>query len=333
MACRTSAHASFRCAAEDLQRLGQIRLTHETLRVLVEAEGARAQQAQHAGCVRPTWSAEDCRESPGGRTCVITGADGVLVPLVTEAEKAKRRGNRRKRGPKARRRRRRIRRGADQAYKEFKVAALYDASKPRQYALGTSGDHQALGRLMRRGARRIRLDRADVSYSVTDGAEWIRNQYRRRLPMLEANVLDYYHLREHVSAAARAVFGEGGSPAADWREQMMGVVLEEGPLALLERVGELRRSLRAKSKRAALESLRTYVAKRMEMLDYPTFLAKDYDIGSGPTESWCKTLTARLKGPGMRWDRPHAEALMALASLRASNLWRQYWSSPAAQAA
>jgi len=79
------------------------------------------------------------------------------------------------------------------------------------------------------------------------------------------------------------------------------------------------------AKREALRKLEQYVAKRVEMLDYPSFRAQGFDIGSGPTEAFCKTLTARLKGSGMRWDRPNAEALMALAALENSHLWDGYW--------
>lgn len=35
---------------------------------------------------------------------------------------------------------------------------------------------------------------------------------------------------------------------------------------------------------------------------------KGWQIGSGPTEGTCKTLTAKLKGSGMRWDDKNAEA-------------------------
>jgi len=325
MCCREASSGSFRRAAEDLHRVGQIALTHETVRVIVEAEGRQAAEAQHGGQLRPDWSAADCRGEEGTGTCVITGADGVKVPLVTEGEKAKRRRLRRRRGPKARGRRRRLGRGSDQAYKEFKLVAFYDASKQHQYAVGVSGNHEVLGRLMRRVAGWIDLGSADVSYSVTDGAEWIRRQYNQRLPMLAANVLDYYHLREHVIAASYRVFGENTPEATAWREAMMGVALESGPLALLDRLGALRRGLRSQRKRDALAKLRAYMAKRVAMLEYPTFVAQGYEIGSGPTEAFCKTLTARLKGPGMRWDRPHAEGIMALAAVRSSGLWNRYW--------
>ena len=63
------------------------------------------------------------------------------------------------------------------------------------------------------------------------------------------------------------------------------------------------------------------------MLDYPGALAKGWDIGSGPTEATCKTLTARLKGSGMRWDAANAEAIMGLEALSQSGQWNLYWQS------
>lgn len=110
---------------------------------------------------------------------------------------------------------------------------------------------------MRRVGGRIRLDQADAAYSVTHGAPWIRKQYQQRLPMLEASILDYYHLRDHVIVASYRVFGKNTPEALAWRQEMMGVVLEDGPLALLDRIGELRGSLLAKGKREALATYGT----------------------------------------------------------------------------
>lgn len=325
MCCREASGDSFGKAAEDLKRVGQVYLTHETVRQIVEREGYQAAMAQQEGRLGPGWTAADCWEVRGGPTTVITGADGVKVPLVTEVEKAKRRRLRRKPGPRARRRRKRIRKGSDQGYKEFKIVAYYDARNKHQYAVGTSGDHNALGRLMRREGAKVHIDRADVKYSVSDGAPWIVGQYRTRLPMLDANVLDYYHLRGHVIATSYICCGEGTPQAKEWQDAMISVAMEEGPVRLVERLGDFRRKTKSSVKRRGIEGLQNYVAQRVEMLDYPKFKAKGYDIGSGPTEAFCKTLTSRLKGPGMRWDKGNAEGMMALASIYSSGLWESYW--------
>jgi len=324
MCCREASRSSFRRAREDLMRVGQIHLSHETLRSIVETEGLGALDQQRRGEIGPGWTADDCVDKASGQSCLITGADGVMVPLVTEQEKSKRR-QLRKRVRNGRKRRHRIRRGSDQSYKEFKIVTFYDPSHEHQYAVGTGGNHEALGRLMRREARKLRLDLADLAYSLSDGAGWIWRQYQLQLPMLKDNVLDYYHLRDHIIVAGYALFGEGSEKALGWRKQMCGCALERGPVALLESLVALRKTLRGKSKREALKGLIGYIARRLPMLDYPRFLAAGYDIGSGPTEAFCKTLTSRLKGPGMRWDKPHAEAMMTLASVRSSRLWDAYW--------
>jgi hypothetical protein len=256
------------------------------------------------------------------------------VPLITETEKQKRRKNRRRhRKASSKRRRGRRRQGSDPSYKEFKLVAFYDPSHTRQHVVGTSGDHRVLGRLMRREASRLRLDLADVMYSVSDGAEWIRKQYQVQLPMLLANVLDYYHLRDHLIRAAHILFGEKAPEGVAWRKRMSGCVIEQGPVELLGQLRDLRNSLRSPTKREALTQLETYIVPRIEMLRYPEFLKKGYEIGSGPTESFCKTLTARLKGSAMRWDKPNADAIMALAPVRQSNLWDSYWKLQRASAA
>lgn len=75
---------------------------------------------------------------------------------------------------------------------------------------------------------------------------------------------------------------------------------EEGAAGLLVKIHETRKAVRSRPKRQTLKALEQYVAKRAEMMDYPTFRACGFDIGSGPTEAFCKTLISRLKGSGMR---------------------------------
>jgi hypothetical protein len=53
--------------------------------------------------------------------------------------------------------------------------------------------------------------------------------------------------------------------------------------------------------------------------------AAGWDIGSGPTEAQCKTMAARLKGSGMRWDPANAAALLALSAVADSGEWSAYW--------
>jgi hypothetical protein len=123
------------------------------------------------------------------------------------------------------------------------------------------------------------------------------------------------------------LYDKDAQKAEAWREEMMGCVWEQGSLVLLDRLGSYLRHHPTGPKYEALEALRDYLRKRVAMTDYPAFRHLGYDCGSGPTESLCGQLTDRLKGPGMRWDKDNAEAMMALASLDHSGLWDTYWKS------
>jgi hypothetical protein len=182
---------------------------------------------------------------------LITGADGVMVPMVTETQKQKRRAT-----ESAKRvRQGRPRPGSDGPYNEFKLTAFYGRDQLHCHVVGTAGDGEMAGRLMRREARRLHLAQAKVKYAVSDGAEWIANQYRRQLPMLDEHILDYYHLREHVIEAGHVLYGEGTKKAEQWREEMMGYVWQQGSLVLLDRLGSYLRVHRSGPKHKALESL------------------------------------------------------------------------------
>jgi hypothetical protein len=245
---------------------------------------------------------------------------------VTATEKAKRRAGRqrvRRRGHKNRRLARH--RGADQGWKEFKIGQFYDAAKERCYVFATKGDHQEFGRQLRREAGKIHLNEADQKFSVTDGAEWLRRQMRIRLPMLDEMILDFYHFAEHVATASLACWGMETPESKNWTGNVLHLAKHDGALAVLKEIAATRALLRAPAKRTALSMLEQYVSKRVEMMDYPRFLAAGYDIGSGPTEAKCKTVPSRLKGSGMRWNLPNAEAMAALACVDQSNLLDDYW--------
>jgi hypothetical protein len=68
--------------------------------------------------------------------------------------------------------------------------------------------------------------------------------------------------------------------------------------------------------------LLNYLSERQEMICYPEFRAKGWQIGSGPTEAQCKLTVGRLKGRRRRWDRPNASAVAALDCLERSGHWR-----------
>jgi hypothetical protein len=302
----------------------------ETLRTLIESEGRAVLKAFREGTLPITWTAKDCivePEKPGSPTRVYFGCDGVMAPMVTAGEKAKRRAKvkekRRRRGRKCRPLGR-AKPGADQKYKEFKIVTYYDESKTHRVVLGTKGNHEEAGRVMRRLASRIDLTAATEKVGNVDGAPWIRGQVESQNLPLDALGLDFYHLAENVHKARRAVYGETNEVGVAWAGEILHVFKHEGYGAAWEKLVTWRGQWRG-GRRASADGLLNYVSERREMIQYPEFGAKGWQIGSGPTESCCKTLTQRVKGSGMRWDGVNAEAVMALEALRESGAWKPYW--------
>jgi hypothetical protein len=332
MCCREALHCAFEVASVNLQRTAQLSLDGRTLREIVEDQGRAVEAAQQSGTLRPAFTTADCTDQT-----LIGGADGVMVPQVTQTQKDKRRATeaaqRLAQGRSSTAAVGRPKAGSEGPFREFKLMAFYSLDKTHCHVVGTAGDHEVLGRLLRREARRLHLAEAKVKYAVSDGAEWIANEYQRQLPLLDAHILDYYHLREHVIKASQVLYDKDAKKAEAWREEMMGCVWEQGSLVWLDRLGSYLRRHPTGPKHKAVESLRDYVRKRVAMTDYPTFRQLGYECGSGPTESLCGRLTDRLKGPGMRWDNDNAEAMMALASLYHSDLWDAYWKTVRAAAA
>jgi hypothetical protein len=313
----------FRKAAAHLHHLAQIRISPERLRMIVEQEGQKVLQAQSKGYLETSLTPENCRIAPEGPTRVYIGVDGVKVPMVTAEEKIKRR---QKRGPKRRGTRRRVMRsGANNAYKEFKLATFYDPSNDYRQVVATAGDHHGLGRLIRRQAVHLGLNQFDQRVAVADGADWIYNQLTRQIPTLDAFILDFYHLSEHIWLACHTCFGLNTQKAISFACEWLHRAKHQGATELLLTLASERKALRSPGKRKALQALINYVVKRMGQCDYPRYVSEGWQIGSGPTEAMCKVLTYRLKGSGMRWDRQGAEPMMALIALDQSNAWQSYW--------
>jgi hypothetical protein len=329
--CRLGMVQDFENAAKDAKRIGNLPVCRERLRQIVEAEGAAVTEARNGGTLPAAWSASDARVTADGPTRVYEGTDGVMAPTVTQEEKDKRRkthaarrrqrsatgvGNARELAP--------ARAGSDEHYKEMKIGVFYDQSKSHRHAFVTEGDSQAYGPLLKEYARQIAFDQADEQLSLVDGAKWIAKQVCLALVLLHSLMLDFYHMSQHVHAAAKCCLGDTDA-ARQWVAERLKEIKELGVAPVLAAIDALHKQVRSNAKREALKDLRNYLTDRLEMLDYRAALANGWDIGSGPTEAMCKTLTLRLKRPGMKWDRDHAAGMMNLQALYESGQAHVYW--------
>ncbi len=332
--CRLGMVQDFRQAAEDASRIGNVPVSREKLRQLVESEASAITQARNRGMLPAAWTSADAKvDKTSPLTRVYAGVDGVMAPTVTQAEKDKRRKNQ------AIRRQQRsalgvgntkplppARKGSNQRYKEMKICLFYDQLKKHRHAFVTEADSEAFGPLLKAHAGQVAFEKADQSLSLTDGAKWIAGQICQMLLLIKVMLLDFYHLSQHVHAAAKCCLGE--TPAAkDWAAARLKEIKEVGVTPVLAAIDALAKKVRASAKRDSLQGLRNYLIARLDMLDYPSALAEGYDIGSGPTEAMCKTLTLRMKRPGMKWDRDHAAAMMNLTAMYDSGQAKAYWAA------
>jgi hypothetical protein len=336
--CRLGMVQDFRQAADDANRIGNVPVGREKLRQWVEGEAAAITQVRNSGKLQAAWSSADAKldgKKKDSPTRVYVGVDGVMAPTVTQLEKDKRRENQ-----SVRRQRRSAsgvgnakplppaRKGSDERYKEMKIGLFYDQQKKHRHAFVTEGDSEAFGPLLKEHARQVAFEQADECISLTDGARWIAGQICRMLLLIKVMLLDFYHWSQHVHAAAKCCLGETRE-AKDWTAARLKEIRELGVTSVLSAIDALMKKIRAPAKRESLQGLRDYIVARLDLLDYRTALARGYDIGSGPTEAMCKTLTLRLKRPGMKWDRDHAAAMMNLTALYDSGQAKAYWASAA----
>ena len=343
LACRENrAVGSFDTAAENLARTAQIKMCGEQLRQIVLSEGRRVQAAQQAATLPTAWTAKDClvpeegRELPG-KTRVYMGTDGVMVPIITQTEKEKRRTKVKQKRKKCGKKCRPLppaKKGADKSWKEFKVVFFYSEDNEHQHVSATHRNHIAAGQLVRREADRLGFRQASERIANVDGAPWIREQLTYHLAELDGLGLDFYHLSENVHRARRKVYGEESAEGQTWAAELMHCFKHEGYEAAWERLVPWRAKWnRSPKKTAAAQTLLNFVSDRREMICYPQFREQGWQIGSGPTEAQCKLTVGRLKGRGRRWDRPNASAIAALDCLHRSGQWSTYFPTPSPAAA
>ena len=107
-------------------------------------------------------------------------------------------------------------------------------------------------------------------------------------------------------------------------DEMLHKLKHEGYSAAWQMASDCR-SKASGSSRVTADRLLGHMSERRKMIRYPQFLARGWQIDSGPIEAQCKTATSWVKGSAKRWDAVNAEAVMALACLNNSRMWQSHW--------
>jgi hypothetical protein len=166
------------------------------------------------------------------------------------------------------------------------------------------------------------LEKATEVCAVQDGAEWLPGvvDYHRRDAV---RILDFAHAAEHINAMGQAAINAGSALADEWLAEQLHALKHEGPSQVLADL----RVLKAQHPDVeALSDNLAYLEKREAQMQYPTFQAAGWPIGSGCVESANKVVVeARLKGAGMHWERDNVNPMLVLRNAVCNDRWDETW--------
>lgn len=178
-------------------------------------------------------------------------------------------------------------------------------------------EHLSLVEIHRRG-----LEHSRKVAAVTDGADWLQSLIDYHCPQA-VRILDFPHAGQRIGQIGQALLGEEDPQTQPWIRERLHQLKHQGPTSLLAELRELKEQ---HPEMGVLAENLTYLEKRERQMQYPTYQAQGWPIGSGMVESGNKLVVeARLKGAGMHWERQNVNSLLALRNVVCSDRWGQEW--------
>ena len=308
--------ASFAEAAEKLlPRASGLRLAESTIERATEAAGQRLGDALAAGQTFGKASDWAWPVDAAGRTVAYVSVDATGVPMQ----------------------------GPGGAPSEGRMAWVGKVFAPRaeaqpgpptrrpaeghaRYLAGLMSLDE-LGQPLRRQAAQVGMDRAQQWVALSDCGSGVEDFLRVNFPRA-VRIADFYHVTEHLSDLAKAWHpGDPGAIeglAGRWCHRLK----HEGGRAVLEELEAMDRAGRSASASEVHRQVAQYLRNHQDRMDYPSYRAAGWQIGSGHIEAACKTVVnERLKRSGMRWSEAGADAVCHLRALFKADAeqWEAFW--------
>lgn len=314
-------------AVKSLKRFMGFEVTGKTVQTVCMRRGERVIAAERRAMMAP-----DEVKSEGSPERLVTGVDGTMIGRVDPAHReraSKKKGKVAGKGKLV------------HFWKEVKTCVTYAINEAGK-AIGqktyyaTQSDHESFGHRVLTIARRAGAERAKVVVFIGDGAKWVWGLCAREFARFGAKVvevLDWYHAVEHLWEVARAYYGETSDLVGPWVKAREGE-LYEGTVekvtrairAMAEEVGVAPEGTHELDRRVVLWRNVGYFEDNAGRMKYAEYRARGIPMASGVVESSCRHVVGgRLKGPGMRWDEPGAEAILHLRTLELSDRWDSFW--------
>jgi hypothetical protein len=163
--------------------------------------------------------------------------------------------------------------------------------------------------VLRQEALRRGLGTAGQVVFLIDGAKGLENMGKDCFKD-SVQIVDFYHAMEHASQVLDALLGKN-HPERKVRQRRWAKRLLNNKVENL--IKETRRASAGTPQAQEVEEALGYFERNVGRMQYGTFRAQGYFIGSGVVEAGCKTVIgARCKQSGMFWSKPGAENILVL---------------------
>ena len=318
VACRLGIEDSFGDAADALSETLRIELDNEAIRRVAEGIGQVAEE-EAQGAIALARVGEAPLPTEGvqvGSSVLLVEADGVMVHEVDGEWHEVKSGLAAVLGPQTR--------------EDKKTGRISLAMGKPSYCAGFEKAEAFWYRLYVEAWRRgLGSGLVALVAVVGDGADWIWHYASEFLAIdgvKVVEIVDIYHVFEHLGKVAGAVFGQESAAAKEWVDRVKWQLEEEGAAPILMALGDLRPE--DEIGREEVRKAIGYFTEHAARMDYPRFVALGLPIGSGAIESTCKTLIEeREKGSGMRWTERGAQSIATLRALHRSGRWASFWAT------
>ena len=148
-------------------------------------------------------------------------------------------------------------------------------------------------------------------------------------PHVDTEIIDWYHTWHYINEGLGVLYPK--EVAAKQQSEIWKKRLQEeanSVLILLKNFKKHQKSLKKHQKsNETLQKTITYLTNHHLQMNYAQYLKNGYLIGSGVTESACKTLIKnRFCGCGMQWKDDNTQLLTLIRGLILTpNRWKQAW--------
>ena len=178
------------------------------------------------------------------------------------------------------------------------------------------------GSCLRQEAIRRGMGAAGKVVLLIDGAVGLENMGRLNFKD-SIQIVDFYHAMEHAGQVLEALIGKGHPDYKKRLGRWARGLLKDRVKALIKAA---RRESAGGLREAAVEEALGYFVRNESRMQYGTFRAAGYFIGSGVVEAGCKTVIGgRCKQSGMFWSRSGAENILALRCINSSRRLGEFW--------